>query len=87
MSRRHLSSLFLLSLVGMAPLAQAQDEGFGNEAKAWIDLQLSGSAASTVERPMPGEIADRTYDRYAQSFSYKIPETLDRSDFVESKGN
>lgn len=86
MSRRHFPVL-LLSLAGMAPLAQAQDEGFGNEAKAWIDLQLSGSAASTVERPLPGEIADRTYDRYAESFTHKIPEKLDRTDFVESEGN
>lgn len=55
-------------------------------ARDWIELQTSGRAASPVARPLPGEIADRSYQRYAESFSKPIPDTLDREEFLSQGG-
>ncbi|WP_420465136.1 DUF3613 domain-containing protein [Panacagrimonas sp.] len=55
-------------------------------ARDWVELQKGGTAASPVARPLPGDIADRTYRRYAESFSQPIPETLDREGFIEDGG-
>jgi hypothetical protein len=55
-----------------------------SDTRAWLDLQISGSAAAQDERPMPGEIADRVYQRYVDSYAQPIPETLKRDNFVSS---
>lgn len=69
------------------PLA-AQEEAppVGTETRAWLDLQKGGTAASPAERSLPGEIADRQFERYANSFSQPIPETFDRDSFVSEGG-
>jgi hypothetical protein len=54
----------------------------GTEARAWTDLQKSGRASLGAVRPMPGEVADKVYDRYLQSFGRPIPETFERESFV-----
>lgn len=73
-------------LLGLALPASAQDAAAGlivpGSARDWLELQKSGSAASPVARPVPGEIADRTFKRYADSFSQPIPETLNREEFL-----
>lgn len=59
----------------------------GDEVRAWTDLQKSGAASITESRPMPGEVADKVYDRYLQSFSHPIPQTFERGSFVGSSGS
>lgn len=50
----------------------------GAESQAWVQLQQSGSAASGEARPLPGEIADHIYQRYADSFKQPIPAEFKR---------
>lgn len=78
----------LLALLGAASASNAAEtsEGDGLDVRAWTDLQKSGTAASPVSRPLPGEIADRSYKRYADSFSQPIPEHLGREGFVSDSG-
>lgn len=73
----------MLALPALAQQSAAPAEG---SARAWVELQKGGTAASPVARPMPGDLAERTYDRYAESFSHPIPETLKREGFLESGG-
>lgn len=87
---RPLVVLILPLLVTLSPVALAQDAastspGYGS-ARDWIDLQKSNAAASPVARPLPGEIADRSFQRYAESFSQPIPTTLDREEFLSEGG-
>lgn len=77
--------------VAMVPVAGAQDAavsgGSGSgSARNWLELQKSNSAASPTARPLPGEIADRSFQRYADSFSQPIPATLDREEFLSEGG-
>lgn len=92
MNRSIPTALLVVVLSGALPvLAQSQDATpapvTGPEARAWLELQKGGTAASPTERPLPGEIADRSYQRYAESFSHPIPETLDREGFISEGGN
>lgn len=66
-------------------LAQATErEAIGEDARKWIDLQVSGDAAERSPDGMPGEVAERVWQRYVESFSYPIPERFERDSFVES---
>ena len=87
------SPLLLLSglaLLAGSVVAQAEDATsktpVGAESHAWLELQKSGAAASTIERPLPGELADRSYDRYAETFTHPIPDTLVRDSFISGGG-
>lgn len=81
----------LMMMIGLMALAA---NAFADEpmppapgsAGDWLELQASGRAASPVARPLPGEIADRSYQRYAESFSKPIPDTLDREEFLSEGG-
>lgn len=81
-----------LAIPGGALMAQQQGseggvtEAVGPETRAWVDLQTSGSAASNVARPMPGDIAERVYQRHADSFARPIPETLRQDSFSTGSG-
>ena len=69
-----------------APLAlahAAERETFGEDARKWVDLQVSGDAAERSPDGMPGEIAERGWQRYVESFSHPIPERFEREGFVE----
>jgi len=82
--------LIMVAAVGLPLAAQAADSGapyrLGQDARAWTELQKSGAASSNAVRPMPGEVADKVYDRYLQSFSHPIPETFERESFVGGSG-
>ena len=75
----------ILALALVLPLSALADPKPGTETKAWLDLQKSGKAASKEARPVPGEIAEKTYDRYLKSFDHPIPEEFSRESF--SSGN
>jgi hypothetical protein len=92
MNLRSLALALLLTVPGGMPMAQQQTDAtgasgsVGPETRAWVELQTNGSAASSVARPMPGDIADRIYQRHADSFAHPIPEELGRESFVGDGG-
>lgn len=81
-----MKKLLIVLLLSM-PFATFADENganykLGDEVHAWTDLQRSGVASNPVVQPMPGEIADKVYDRYMKTFEYPIPQNFDRESFV-----
>lgn len=46
----------------------------GSATHRLLALQGSGQAASPTPRPITGDIAGRSYDRYLKSFEFPIPE-------------
>jgi hypothetical protein len=81
--------LMILALTLPAAAFASADAKYqlGTEARAWTDLQKNGRASLGSVRPMPGEVADKVYDRYLQSFSHPIPEAFERESFVGSGGS
>jgi hypothetical protein len=69
-------------LVVTGSVRAAEEAPIGPETRAWVDLQTSNTAASPVARPMPGDIAEKVYQRHADSFAQPIPESLGRDSFV-----
>ena len=59
----------------------ASPRPLGSESRAWLGLQASNNAALGWARPLPGDAADRIYQRYLNSFSQPIPAKFDRADF------
>lgn len=75
------------SVVTIAPTPTAAvNVGFGANARNWMDLQASGSAASVTARPLPGDAATNAYERYANSFKHPIPESFKRESFSTDSG-
>lgn len=54
----------------------------GADTRAWAELQRSGAAASAEAQPMPGEVADKVYQRYLKSYEQAIPAEFGRERFV-----
>ena len=46
----------------------------GDATAGLLALQRDGTAASPVPRPIPGDVAGRSYQRYLKSFEQPIPE-------------
>lgn len=42
-------------------------------AKAWLELQSSGKAASAQAQPLPGPVMDQVQERYLKSFAHPVP--------------
>ncbi|SFF38757.1 Protein of unknown function [Fontimonas thermophila] len=59
----------------------------GDATRAWLELQASGNAALGTLRPLPGEIADKAYQRYLKSFDNRIPDSYARESFVSASGS
>lgn len=57
----------------------------GEATQGLLALQSSGAAASPVARPIPGDVAGRSYQRYMKSFEYAIPERFGAA--VKSAGS
>ena len=72
MSRTTVTTVALMFplLLAFTPLVSAQGAA---------GIVAPGSAQDWL---VPGEIADRTFQRYADSFSQPIPETLNRDEFI-----
>jgi hypothetical protein len=79
---------WLLLCVLLAPLAQADERPapIGSDTRAWLQLQSSGQAAGSELRGLPGEVADKVYQRYVDSFAHPIPVTFPRDSFVGESG-
>lgn len=51
----------------------------GDSTQRLLALQRGGQVASATPRPLPGEIAQRSRERYLKSFEYPIPERFQSS--------
>ena len=87
MNRRLLMILALtMSFSAMADDKDNSTYKLGDEVRAWTDLQKSGQASDSKVQAMPGEIADKVYERYQKTFETPIPETFSRESFVGGSG-
>lgn len=48
----------------------------GDATQSLLAWQRNGDVASTTPRPIPGEVANRSYERYLKSFEFPIPERM-----------
>ncbi len=77
----------IIILALAASLAHAEDAAQtaaprpGDETRAWLQLQASGSASVAAPAPMSGEVADKVYARYLKSFDHPIPAQFPRESF------
>jgi hypothetical protein len=80
-----LSALLLSLPLAAAEEGQATSNEVGKQTREALELQRSGRAASETERPMSGEVAERTHRRYVESFSHPIPESFkdEEQEFVK----
>lgn len=75
----------LLLTAGTAGAAdRASEAPLGTDTRNWVELQASGRASLGAVRPMPGEVAEKVYERYLESFENRIPERYERESFVSS---
>jgi len=86
-----MNKLLMIIALTMPFAAMADDKDttqyhLGDEVHAWTDLQKSGAASNPNPQPMPGEIADKVYDRYLKTFDYVIPQSFERASFVGGGG-
>lgn len=77
-------ALSLAGLCGGAIADEAGETQVGADTRTWLELQNSGNASLGAVRPMPGEVADKVYQRYLDSFDNQIPDTYERESFVSS---
>ncbi|WP_158523051.1 DUF3613 domain-containing protein [Oceanococcus atlanticus] len=66
------ASLFLVCTATLA-----ESPRVGTTTQEWIDLQKSGVEAPADDRPMQGDVAKRTYQRYLKSFEKEVPEQFE----------
>jgi hypothetical protein len=57
----------------------------GDAATGLLAWQRDGAIASPTARPIAGDVARRSYERYLKSFEYPIPERLNST--VKTGGN
>lgn len=58
----------------------------GAATQRLLALQRSGTMASATPRPIPGEVAHRSYERYLNSFNHPIPDRYGSSVSVRPGG-
>ena len=73
-----------LAVLPLTVVAEEQQKPLGDESKAWIELQKGGTQASGAARPMSADIADKVYQRYADSFKQPIPAEFKRQSTGDS---
>ena len=79
-----LVAALLLSMSVAAQAEEVREAAVGDDTRTWVEYQESGRGAEGETRPMPGEVADKVYQRYLNSFDNKIPERYERESFVSS---
>ncbi len=62
--------------------ACASQKPLGSSTRAWTDLQRDNTAALRGSRPLPGDAADKIYQRYLNSFGQPIPDAFGRKSFT-----
>ncbi len=84
MKTRYVLMMTLAALSGSA-LAAENRAAYGDQTHAWFELQKN-AVNKAPARGLPGEAADRVYQRYLQSFTRPIPERFER-DRVNNDSN
>lgn len=56
------------------PALPTERRQVGDATRHLLDMQREGRAASPTPRPLAGEIASLSYQRYLDSFKFPIPE-------------
>ncbi len=69
--------LFSASLFLACTATLAEAPRVGTTTQEWIDLQKSGVEAPEDDRPLQGDVAKRTYQRYLKSFETDVPEQFE----------
>lgn len=77
--------LMTLAALSGSALADENRTAYGDQTHAWLALQKNAENKAPA-RGLPGEAADRVYQRYLQSFTRPIPERFER-DRVNSDSN
>ncbi len=62
-----------LCLACTGALAESDKQRVGDSTRQWIELQKSDAQSSPEQRPMSGDVAERSYQRYLRSFEGEIP--------------
>jgi hypothetical protein len=65
------------ALLSTSAIAGDNRTAYGDQTRAWVDLQTNAQNKAPA-RGLPGEVADRVYQRYLQSFTRPIPEHFER---------
>lgn len=79
------AAVLLLSLpLGALAQEEPREPAVGDDTRTWLEYQESGRGAEGEARPIPGEVADKVYQRYLNSFDNQIPERYERESFVSS---
>jgi hypothetical protein len=73
------------SVIASEPTAE-RPQRHGAETYRWMELQKSGHAAHGAPRGIPGEVAEKVWTRYVNSFEYPIPEEFTRDRFIQGGG-
>jgi len=89
-STRLVATLALLVAAGPSfgqqdAAVDSDESAFGDNARSWVQLQVSGDAAEGPPEGFSAEIADRVWKRYAKSFDNEIPESFERESFSEGQ--
>lgn len=74
------------NMAAMPAKSAAPETQVGDATQGLLSLQRSNSQASPVPRPIPGEIASRSYQRYLKSFEHPIPEKFNTTVKTSSGG-
>jgi len=77
--------LTLGSAVGAGAQAGTVND-VGPTVRNALEIQRSGDQSAPA-RPMLKDVADRTYERYLESFTYPIPEQFERDASFSADGN
>lgn len=80
------SALIVSALAVLPAQAQAPRAGFGGQTDAWLAMQLNPAYTANDQRPIPGEVANRSYLRYLDSFTHPIPGQFERQSFLGGGG-
>lgn len=73
---------WIAAVVALSLGACASQKPLGSSTRAWTDLQRNTAAAPGWSRPMPGDAADKVYQRYLNSFGQPIPDAFGRKSFT-----
>jgi hypothetical protein len=86
MKRWAMAGVLAFACTAVYAADDAQTPKVGDRTREWLELQTSGNASLGAVRPMPGEVADKVYQRYLDSFDQVIPSEFDREQFVSDSG-
>ncbi|QCW83573.1 DUF3613 domain-containing protein [Methylotuvimicrobium buryatense] len=67
-------SLIFLFNAGSALAESPKERTLGEDTRRWLELQRSGSVASSTRQTVSGPVAHEIHKRYVESFTHTIPE-------------